>query len=71
MSLKYYVFSKCLKKNGKMDTVKAVTDMCDGKILQKMNGGIYQNTSLQCVVAYWQIRGGGSKPPISSVMVAY
>ena len=41
------------------------------KILQKMNGGIYQNTSLQCVVAYWQIRGGGSKPPISSVMVAY
>ena len=48
---------------------------CDGyvrwKNLAKDEGGIYQTSHCSVMAAYWRIRGGGSKPPISSVMVAY
>ena len=57
------------EKNGKMDAMKFATDMCDGKAFSE--GGIYQTSHCSVMVAYWRIRGGGSKPPICSVMVAY
>ena len=57
------------KKNGTMDAMKFATDMCDGKAFSE--GGTYQTSRCGVWSHTGGIRGGGSKPPICSVMVAY